>query len=197
MARKARAPSGASGADGVWRTISQLPQRAKTAIGTASTRISRRAKLIGSALPQLAAGLRQGGQDLLEVADDPEVRLLENRRLGIGVDGDDRSRVAAAGHVLHGARDADRAVQLRAGDLARQSYLHVAGHPAGVDRHAAGADDGAELVGQLFEELEVLGPAQAAPARHDDLGVFQALRLRPLAYSLHDAAARRRAPEVH
>src|SRR5437660_4216231 len=86
MARKARAPSGASGADGVWRTIAQLPQRAKTAIGTASTTISRRAKPIGSALPQLAAGLRQRGQDLLEVADDADVRLLEDCRLGIRVD---------------------------------------------------------------------------------------------------------------
>src|SRR5215216_7213766 len=110
MARKARAPSGASGADGVWRTISQLPQRAKTAIGAASTTISRRAKLIGSGLPQIAAGLRQRGQDLLEVADDAQMRLLEDRRLGICVDCDDRPLASAAGHVLHGVGDADREV---------------------------------------------------------------------------------------
>src|SRR5579884_1508182 len=101
MATKASAPSGARGADGVWRAISQLPQRAKKAIGTARTTISQRCSMAASALPQLAAGLGQRGKDLLEVADDAEVRLLEDRRLGVGVDGDDGAGRGAAGHVLH------------------------------------------------------------------------------------------------
>src|SRR5687768_7366338 len=56
--------------------------------------------------------------------------------------------------------------------------LVVVGHVAGVHRSAAGADAGAELVGQGDDDLlELLRAAKRSPTRDDDLGAGQ---LRPL-----------------
>src|SRR3546814_19437514 len=43
-------------------------------------------------------------------------------------------------------------------------------HEAGIDGGAAGADGGAQLVGDRFDQLEILARAHAAAARDDDLG---------------------------
>jgi hypothetical protein len=51
-------------------------------------------------------------------------------------------------------------------------------HEAGVDRGAAGADAGAQLVGQRLDDLEVLTRAHAAATRDHDLGRGE---FRPLA----------------
>ena len=97
----------------------------------------------------------------------PMSATLEDRRFGVLVDRDDRARVLDAGQVLDRARDADREVQLRRNDLAGLADLQIVRGVARVDRGARCADGGAELVGEAVDDLEVVGAAERAAARHD------------------------------
>ena len=72
--------------------------------------------------------------------------------------------------MLDRAGDADGDVEVGRHHLAGLADLVVVGHIAGIDRGAAGAQPGAELVGQGLEHLEVLAARQAAAAGDDDLG---------------------------
>ncbi len=81
--------------------------------------------------------------------------------------------------MLDRAGNADRDIDLRGDDLAGLADLVVVGRIAGIDRGAAGADGGAELVGERVEQrVELLRRAERAAARDDDLGAGQ---LGPLA----------------
>src|SRR4051794_15042055 len=119
------------------------------------------------------AGLHRLGQlrqDLVQVAHDPEIGELEDRRVGVLVDRDDVLRGLHADLVLDRAGDARREVQLRGDGLARLADLRRVGVPAGVDHGARGGDGGvaAEGLGQVVAELEALGLAQAATAGDED-----------------------------
>src|SRR3954452_8190120 len=132
---------------------------------------------LGPAMALAPAGLHRVGQlrqDLVEVADDAEVGELEDRRVGVLVDGHDVLRGLHADLVLDGAGDARRQVQLRGDGLARLADRRRVGVPAGVD-HRAGGGDGAvaaERLGQVVAELEALGLAQAAAAGDQDAGAL-------------------------
>src|SRR5262245_20758637 len=63
-------------------------------------------------------GLGELGHDLVQVAHDPEVRELEDRRVRVLVDRDDVLRALHPDLVLDSARDAGREVQLRRDRLA-------------------------------------------------------------------------------
>ena len=82
---------------------------------------------------------RQRRHDFAIIADDAEARVPEYRRLGVGVDRDDRLRVAAARHVMARAGDADREVQIRRHGLAGEADLPRMRTPAEIARHAARA----------------------------------------------------------
>src|SRR4051812_47291220 len=119
------------------------------------------------------AGLHRLGQlrqDLVEVADDAEVGELEDRGVGVLVDGHDVLRGLHADLVLDRAGDARREVELRRDGLARLADLRRVGVPAGVDHGARGGDRGvvAEGLGQVVAELEALGLAEAATAGDED-----------------------------
>src|SRR5437763_9656378 len=58
-------------------------------------------------------GLDDRRHDLEQVADDAVVGDLEDRRVGILVDGDDRARALHADEMLDRAGDAEREIQLR------------------------------------------------------------------------------------
>src|SRR3954454_20722575 len=117
-------------------------------------------------------GLGELGQDLVEIADDPEVGELEDRSVGVLVDRDDVLRVLHADLVLDRTGDARGQVQLRRDGLARLADLRGVGVPAGVDDRAGRRDGAAHGGGQLLAELEALGLAQAAAAGHEDRGVL-------------------------
>src|SRR5688500_2519745 len=105
---------------------------------------------------------------LEEILDQPVVRDRENRRLGVLVDRDDHLAVLHAREVLDRARDADRYVELGSYDLAGLPDLVFVGHEPRIDGGARGADRGAELIGERFEDLEVIRAAHAASAGDDD-----------------------------
>ena len=86
--------------------------------------------------------------DVEEIADQPKVGDLEDRRFGVLVDGDDGARILDAGEMLDGAGNADRHVQLRRNDLAGLPDLHVVRRVAGIDRRARSAHRSAEFVRQ-------------------------------------------------
>src|SRR3954471_7304802 len=83
-------------------------------------------------------GLGELRQDLVEIADDPEVGELEDRRVRVLVDREDVLRVLHADLVLDRARDPGREIQLRSDRLARLADLRGVRVPAGVDNGARG-----------------------------------------------------------
>src|SRR5690606_33438962 len=89
------------------------------------------------------------------------------------VDGDDDLAALHAGQVLNGAGDADRDVEVGRHHLTGLADLIVVGREAGIHRGTGGADGSAELVGQLFDQLEVFLAAHAPAAGHHDAGISQ------------------------
>ncbi len=102
--------------------------------------------------------LGQLGHDLEQVADQADVGDLEDRRFLVLVDGDDDFGILHPREMLDRARNADRDIDLRRDDLAGLADLIIVGRLARIDRGAAGADPGAELVGERVEQsMELFG----------------------------------------
>src|SRR5205807_2825933 len=93
-------------------------------------------------------------------------------RVRVLVDGDDHVRALHADLVLDRARDAARDVELRRDAPAGLTDLRRVRVPARVDDRARGGHRAAERLGELLAELEILRPAEPAPARDDDLRVL-------------------------
>src|SRR5215211_7014206 len=106
----------------------------------------------------------QLGHDLEEIAHDAVVGNLENRGFLVLVDRDDGLAVLHPGEMLDRAGDADGDIEVGRHHLAGLADLVIVRHVAGIDRGAAGAEAGTQLVGQRLEDLEVLAARQAAAA---------------------------------
>src|SRR5687767_9459818 len=117
-------------------------------------------------------GLGQLGQDLVQVADDPEVAELEDRRVRVLVDRDDVLRGLHADLVLDRAGDAGREVELGRDGLAGLPDLARVREPAGVHHRAGRGHRSAERLRELVAQLEVLGLAEPATSRHEEVGVL-------------------------
>src|SRR5829696_8380354 len=129
----------------------------------------------------LADELGQLRDDLVQVADDAEVRVLEDRRVRVFVDRDDDPGGLHAHLVLDRTGDSARDVELRRDRLAGLADLSRVRVPTGVDHCARRRDGTAERLRQLLDELEVLRRAEAAAAGHDHVGIFDR---RPLALGM-------------
>ena len=81
--------------------------------------------------------------------------------------------------MLDRARDTDGDIQRWRDDLARLAHLPVVRHEAGIDGGARSTHGGAQLVGQRFQDVEVLGRTHATAAGHDDFrgGQFRTVGL--------------------
>ena len=144
-------------------------------LGVSSTAAGSRTASRAAALPDEVGEPRH---DLVQVADDTEVGVVEDRRVRILVDRDDRPRALHPHLVLDRARDPDRDVQLRRDRLAGLTDLRRVRVPARVDDGARRGDRAAERLGEVLDEREALGPAEAAPAGDDDVGLLDR-RARP------------------
>src|SRR5581483_12041801 len=100
---------------------------------------------------------------------------------------------AEAGDVLARARDTEGEVELRRDRPPALADLPLPREPAQVDRHPAPAQGGAEQVGQLLEQAETLGAADAATARDDPLRLGQVDGPRIRGEHAADGRGRRRA----
>src|SRR5215207_1647552 len=116
-------------------------------------------------------GLGELGEDLVEVADDPEVGELEDRGVGVLVDRHDVLRGLHADLVLDRPGDAGGQVELRGDRLAGLADLGGIRVPAGVHHGARGGDGrvAAEGLGQLVAEVEALRLAETTPAGDEDV----------------------------
>src|SRR5688500_11266276 len=81
--------------------------------------------------------------DLEQVADQADVRDLEDRRLFVLVDGDDHLRILHTCEVLDRAGNADRNIDFGCDNLAGLADLVIVGGIAGIDRGPACTDRGA------------------------------------------------------
>ena len=99
----------------------------------------------------LAERIHQLRHDFKQIPNQPVIRHLEDRCIGILVDGDDDFRFLHPGQMLDGAGDADREVELWRDDLAGLANLVVIRDKTGVDRSAGCTKGGTELVGERFE----------------------------------------------
>src|SRR3954453_11619773 len=117
-------------------------------------------------------GLGELGHDLVEIADHAEVGELEDRGVGVLVDGHDVLGGLHADLVLDRARDARGEVQLRRDGLARLADLGRVGVPAGVDHRASGGDGAAERARERLERVEALLLAEPATAGDEDVRVL-------------------------
>src|SRR5882757_7284520 len=111
-----------------------------------------------------AKSLDQGGDDLVQVADDGVVGVGQDGGARVGVDGNDVLGAGAAGDVLDGAADAAGQVELR-GDLgAGLADLLLVRAPALRGDHAGHPDHAAEQPGQFLQRGEAVRAADAAAA---------------------------------
>ena len=93
--------------------------------------------------------------------------------------------------MLDGAGNAHGDVELRGHNLAGLPHLHVVGHEAGVHGRPGGADGGAELVGNAFEQREILAAAHASAAGDDGPGGGQLRSFRDRQAFAHKAGQAR------
>src|SRR5207342_3485671 len=140
------------------------PGRLVTASSPASSLITNRMSRNGamySAIASVSAvdgsELRgQLGHSLEQVRHQPVVGHLEDGCLGILVDGDDDLAVFHAGEVLYSAGDTDGDVELGRNHFASLPHLIVVGHEARIHCRARSTDRRSQLVGQCFEDIEIL-----------------------------------------
>ena len=128
--------------------------------------------------------------DLEQIADDPVVRHLEDRRVLVLVDRDDRLGRAHPRQVLDRARDPDGDVQIGAHHPPGLSDL-IGGRTPAVIRDGARGAHGRVAEGgrQILDQLEVLGGTQASASAHDDRRLAQVQLGRRLLRELgHDHA---------
>src|SRR5215213_3232147 len=135
-------PSAAAWGSGTGRVTART--YATTANRTSLTGRPHSALALGDLLGQLR-------HDLEQVADHAEVRQLEDRRLRVLVDRDDRLRRLHPGPVLDRAGDAHRDVQLRGDRHAGLADLRLVRVPAGVGRRPGRAHRTTHRVGELLD----------------------------------------------
>src|SRR5450756_2598331 len=115
--------------------------------------------------------LGKGRHHFEEVVDDSVVGVLEYRGVRVLVDSNHQVRALHAGHVLEGAADPDREVELRFHRLAGYAHLAVLGQPPGVDDRAAGREVGAHGLGELLHYGHVLVLADPSTYSHQHRGL--------------------------
>src|ERR1700710_6634 len=108
----------------------------------------------------------QFGDDLVQIADDAEIRELEDRRVRILVDREDVLVVLHPDLVLDRAGDARREVQLRRHRLTGLADLRRVGVPTGVDDRAGRGNGAAHRLGEFLGELESVSGTEATTATH-------------------------------
>ncbi len=94
---------------------------------------------------------------------------VEDRRLGVGVHGDDQVGALHPFQVLRRAADAQGQIQLGLDGHARLAHLARGRQPALVDHRPRGADRAAQGLGQFLGQLHVVLLLDAASHGHQDV----------------------------
>src|SRR6476646_10596955 len=121
--------------------------------------------------------LDHGGNDFEQVADDAVLGDLEDRRVGVLVDGDDGLAALHADQMLDGAGDAEREIELRGDGLAAAADLALHRQPAGVADGTRGGEFRMQRLGELLRDGDLVLLLDAAADRDDALGLGEIDRL--------------------
>ena len=81
----------------------------------------------------LAQSVGQFWQYLEQVGNQSNISDLEDRRLCVLVDSDDRARILDTGNVLNSTRNSDSNIEIRGNDLAGLANLRLGCNVASVD----------------------------------------------------------------
>ena len=103
----------------------------------------------------------QLGDRLKEVGYQAIISDLKNGRLSIFVDGHNGFGALHTGEVLDGPADADGEIEIWSHHFAGLPDLEIVRHSARIADGPGSPDSTAELVGEIFNELEVLCSLQA------------------------------------
>src|ERR1019366_208652 len=101
------------------------------------------------------------------------MREIEDRRVWIGVDGDDQVGALHPDAMLDRARDPGGDVKFRTDRLAGLADLPVRRHPALLHQWPGTAPLTAQYLRQRADELQVFRRPQAEPAGDDDFSIRQ------------------------
>ena len=99
-----------------------------------------------------------------------EMREIEDRRVAVGVDGDDEIGAFDADAMLDRAGNAGCDIELRPDRLAGLADLPIRRRPPFCTQRARTAPFAAEHAGERAHQLQVLGALQPEPAGDDDVG---------------------------
>ena len=86
--------------------------------------------------------------------------------------------------MLNCATDTDRNIKPRRNNFAGLPNLHIVGRIAGINRRARGASTRFQFVGQIINELEIIGAAKGSATANDNRC---ALQIRALAAACFQA----------
>src|SRR5688500_4111179 len=128
--------------------------------------------MLGSAALLRLDGFGQLGHDLVQIAHDPEVAELEDRRVLILVDRDDVLGVLHADLVLDRAGDAGGEIELRRHRLAGLADLRRVRRPAGIDDRAGRSDGATERFGELVCDGEIVRISESTARADQEVGVL-------------------------
>src|SRR5215211_2383264 len=175
--RSGRSPERSAGLAALRRSTSSFTRRAKRKPAAESATASATAPIATSigGLPLPGTSLlqlpRDRRHDLGEVADHRVVRACQDRRLRVGIDRENLLRALAAGDVL--GRPTDPARDVKVGRHLGASLADLVGvrAPARARHDPRAANGGAEQLGELLQDREALGRADATAAAHDHLGL--------------------------
>ena len=115
--------------------------------------------------------------------------MLEDRCLGVLVDGNDHAGAAHADHMLEGAADADGDVELRRDGAAGETDLILLRQPAEVGHIARGAERRAEEFDERPECVDTQRVADTLADADDDLGTVEVGSVRRVGPARGDASA--------
>src|SRR5271165_3779399 len=104
---------------------------------------------------------RQRGQEADRVCRDSIVGEVQDRRVAVGVDGEDEVGALDADAVLDRPGNAGGDIELRPDRLAGLADLPIGRRPALLHARARATPFAAERVGERLYELEILGALQA------------------------------------
>ncbi len=118
-------------------------------------------------MPSFVEFLGQGWDDLEKVTHNPVGGDVEDRGIGIGIDGYDALSILHPHNVLNRSGDTASQIEARRDRLPLAADLAVPAQPLTIDNGTTGCNLRPESFRQLLDNLQIFRFLDAAPHRHN------------------------------